>query len=308
MDEEKKPNIFSRVFQACGKMFKKKEESSAKSNLAKGLVIGLIAALIVLVIILIIAFALGAFRGQKPGGATAAAKAIKLKVTIVASKDCTDCWDTSLFTEALKQQPNVTVTGENTVYTSDAKTKDLISKYKLDKVPTILISGNLSDDQELTKFLTSSMGEIIDKVFVLRQIIPPYIELASGQERGKVAITLITDQSCKTCYDAQLHLRALSNIGIITNNVSTVDISSDAGKSLLKQYNIKKVPTFIMTGDLQAYQGLAQVWDQVGTVASDGTYVFTKVELMGTYMDLAKNKIVKVVVSSTAATAPTATQ
>jgi hypothetical protein len=61
---------------------------------------------------------------------------------------------------------------------------------------------------------------------------------------------------------------------------------------LVSKYQIKAVPTMLISGEVGEYKNLTSIWEQVGTVAGDGTYVFTKAELMGTYKDLSKNKVV----------------
>jgi len=142
--------------------------------------------------------------------------------------------------------------------------------------------------------LTPALGDIIDGKFVLRQVIPPYYDVASNKIKGGVNITYLTDQSCKECYDVKLHDRALTNLGVPTTGIKTVDISSDEGKQLVSKYSIKLVPTLILSGEVSEYQTLVQVWKDVGTVTSDGTYIFTDLGVMGgSYKDLSKNQIIK---------------
>ena len=138
------------------------------------------------------------------------------------------------------------------------------------------------------------LGEVIDGVFVFRELIPPYIEVASGNLRGQFSTTYLTDESCEDCYDVNVHMVALNNLGLTVGESSTFDVSSDQGKELLDKYSITKVPTIILSGDLSEYQGLQQVWPLVGEVTSDGSYVFTKMEEMGTYRDLDTGEVVEV--------------
>ena len=140
--------------------------------------------------------------------------------------------------------------------------------------------------------LWTALGEIINKVFVFRQIIPPYIDVATGQLKGKITLTYLTDNACTTCYNVHLHDTALKNLAITPTDTKTVDVSSDEGKSIVTKYSIREVPTILISGEVGEYKSLTSIWSQVGTIASDGTYVLTKAELMGTYYDLSKNKAV----------------
>ena len=99
---------------------------------------------------------------------------------------------------------------------------------------------------------------------------------------------------CDDCYDISLHDTALTNLGLSPKSAATFDVSSDQGKSLVQEYNITKVPTILMSGDLSEYQGLQQVWSLVGEVSDDGTYIFTGLEEMGTYKDLESGKVVEI--------------
>ena len=279
-----------------GKLFAKKEEEqeAKKTTFGKGMVIGIVIAVIILIVVVLVVF--GGRMFNKKGAANPAGKTTinaQLKYTIVTSKSCGDkCWDTNLFFDVLKQG-GATEKGRNTVYIEDAATKKLIDEFKITQVPTILVTGDIDKDAQLKSFFTA-LGETINKTFVLRQVIPPFIDVASGQLKGEVAITYITDASCKECYDVKLHETSLTNFGVPLGNSKTVDISSDEGKALLKQYNITKVPTIVISGQPGEYKSLTSVWSTVGQVASDGSYIFTKLDEMGgPYYDLAKNKLVK---------------
>lgn len=66
----------------------------------------------------------------------------------------------------------------------------------------------------------------------------------------------------------------------------------DAGKTLLKQYNITKVPIMLASPDAKLYASFVQVWPQVGNVAGDGWYVMRNPEVLGTYKDLTTGQVI----------------
>lgn len=261
-------------------------------NFVRGMLAGLAGALILLVIILAIIFGdkikVRFFSKNEETNPSAA----KVRITIITSRTCQECWDVNLFLSALKQN-NIKEIGQETLYFEDKLAKDLVAKYNITRIPTVLIAGELNKDQNLQQ-IWANLGEIIDNVFVFRQVIPPYIEVASGELKGKFFVTFLTVQSCAECYDVNLHQNALLNLGLDAKDAKTVDVASDEGQELVKKYNIKAAPTILLSGDLGEYRGLSQVWPTVGEITQDGTYIFTEVKQMGTYKDLGKNKVVKV--------------
>ena len=292
------------------KFFKKSETDGQKENLIRGLAYGLGGALIIVIVVLLVIFG-GQIKDRiKNGGANSntsptGADAPKLRITVITSKLCGDkCFDINLFLDALKQN-GIKEVGTETLNVEDSQGKALAEKYNITKVPTVLISGELDKNPQLAQAWTA-LGEIIDQVFVFRKLIPPYIEVATGELKGQFSLVYLTDESCSKCYDVKLHDTALGNLGLKTDNSKTVDVSSDEGKDLLKKYAITLVPTILLSGDLAEYSGLQQIWPQVGTIAEDGTYVFTKMDEMGSYMNLKTGKLVEV--APPAETAPITAQ
>ena len=291
------------------KFFKKSETDGQKENLIRGLAYGLGGAIIIIIVVVLVIFG-GQIKDRlKKGGADnntnqTSADAPKLRITVITSKLRGDKrFDINLFLDALKQN-GIKEVGTETLNVEDSQGKALAEKYKITKVPTVLISGELDKNPQLAQ-AWASLGEIIDQVFVFRKLIPPYIEVATGELKGQFSLVYLTNESCSKCYDVKLHDTALGNLGLKTNDNKIVDVSSDEGKELLKKYAILSVPTILLSGDLAEYSGLQQIWPQVGTIAEDGTYVFTKMDEMGSYMNLKTGKLVEV--APPAATAPDAT-
>lgn len=280
------------------KLFNQEKRDDQKNVFIKGLAYGLGGALVILVIILLIIFG-GSIKDRvasfTDGEGSDQVGLSKLRYTVVTSKNCQDdCFNiTNLITAINQEQNNVKETGRDVVYIEDGEGKALVEKYNITRVPTLLVAGDLNKNASLAN-AWQVLGEIINGVFVYREIIPPYIEVASGELKGKISAIFLTDESCEQCYDVNLHNFALNNLGVVPAEVSFVDVSSDQGQNLVSQYNITKAPTILLQGEANEYQGLVQVWELVGEVASDGTYVFTQMDEMGTYRDLATGQIVEV--------------
>jgi thiol-disulfide isomerase/thioredoxin len=127
---------------------------------------------------------------------------------VIGKKDCPDCFDINLLVKAIKQNNlpdkvlqeaanaenaeeamNKAIDAEKNVkvqiveFDSDAG-KKLIEQYKITAVPTILVGGELEENARLSGYW-QSLGEVIDGVFVLRQVIPPYIDLSDNDLKGE---------------------------------------------------------------------------------------------------------------------------
>ena len=62
---------------------------------------------------------------------------------------------------------------------------------------------------------------------------------------------------------------------------------------MIKQYALTKIPTIVLSGDIALYEKLTSVWSQVGTVETNGSYVFRSTEVLGVpYYDLEKEEVV----------------
>lgn len=273
---------------------KQKEGGEKKENLIKGVVYGLGGALIILIIILAIIFR-GPIKDKffSGGASSADPNKVNLRITIITQKDCAQCWDVNLFLDNLKNA-GVNEIGRETLYTEDRQTKNLIEKYNITQVPTILLAGELDKNANLQS-AWEQLGEIIDDVFVLRKIIPPYIDLATGELKGKVSATYLVDETCEECYQVEIHENVLKGYFMLTfQDVKKVDVNSEEGKALVEKYGITAVPTVLLNGEMSEYQGLDQFWQQFGSVADDGTYIFVNLEAVGTYKDLNTGRVVKV--------------
>jgi thiol-disulfide isomerase/thioredoxin len=280
---------------------KKKNETS----LLVGMFYGLGGAAIIVVVVLVLIFAgpfgkddagsdLDLADGSGPGGSVPDQQLdpSKIRITVVTSENCEKCFDMNILLDAFLQN-NVEETGREIVYIEDAQIQPILEKYNITKVPTILVAGELDKDPNLQGFW-DGLGRIVDDVFVLDEILPPYISVETGELKGLVSGTLITDESCAECYDVTLHKTALLNLGVNLETEKTIDVSSDEGKSLIKKYKITKVPTILIYGETEEYRTLNDIWNQYGMVADDGTLVFTGMEVMGSYYDLEADELVEI--------------
>lgn len=229
---------------------------------------------------------------QKQAETEEAKRPADLAMTIITDQSCEDCFSLSSLLQAIKEQ-NVNLKSEQVLDASSDEAAGLIADYKIQKLPTVLVSGEISKEKSLHE-LWPKLGEVVGETFVLRQSGFPYVEVISGKVRGRVEVILLADSSCAECYDVTQHEVILQQaFGIPTENARALDVSFGEGRELRNKYNITLAPTVIIKGDTEAYVSLKPVWPQVGTIEDDGAYVFREgVKRMGVYKDLTTGKVV----------------
>ncbi|MBI5230513.1 MAG: hypothetical protein HY981_04425 [Candidatus Magasanikbacteria bacterium] len=218
-----------------------------------------------------------------------AARPARIDAITIQDKSCADCFDVAPMLKNFSKT-NVVLSSHRAIERNDEEAKTLIAKYKIDKLPTIILRGEVQKNADLKTSL-SRVGSIDGDTFVLRQIGGPYVSVATGEIKGRTELALITDSSCGTCYDVKKHQAILSQFGL-NSKTKIIDINTPEAKTLLEIYKIFLVPTFVLTGDVKEYQGLLKVWPQVGVVKNN-SYIFDKgVASMGVYKDLKTGKII----------------
>ncbi len=227
---------------------------------------------------------------EKIAASVEAAKPANIEVTKILAQSCSDCFDISVVDSALAQL-NVKTSEKTLDYTS-AEAKQLISKYKIIKIPTVLITGEV--EKAGIDFWNQVGTNENDGTLVLR-FGAPYIDPASGAEIGRVQLIELSDKTCSSCYNVSIQENILKQgFGISLSKITGYDVSSSDGTRLVSQYNITKVPTIIMSPDVKYYESIQGIWKQVGTIENDGWYVFRNMQALNgiTYNDLSLNKTI----------------
>ncbi len=202
----------------------------------------------------------------------------RVQVQLITKDDCEQCYDMSGFVKAISSL--LSISDEETISLEDAT--ELIAEYGLTELPAIILSGDLALYPEtLAKLEALGTYDGEDLILTAKQN-PPYWDLTSSEVIGLVSVTYLTDDSCEDCYDVNIHNTVLTNYGVYIAEETTTDISSKEGKKLLEDYNITKVPTIIVSKELIDYSSIIKVWEDVGTVEEDGSYVFRELDLVST--------------------------
>ncbi|MBI4170968.1 MAG: hypothetical protein HY514_04685 [Candidatus Aenigmarchaeota archaeon] len=213
-------------------------------------------------------------------------------LTHILDESCPTCADLTQVINFFKQN-GVKFLSEKTINYDSPEAKELISKFGVQKVPALVISKDVLEYPAVAQAWPQLNATEKQGFYALHTTVPPYRDLATDKIEGLVKVTYLNDSTCANCYDVQVNGQILErNFGLVIANETTIDISSDSGKALLKQYSITKVPIMLASPDAKLYAVFAQVWPQVGDVASDGWFVMRKPEVLGIYKDLSTGQVV----------------
>jgi len=250
---------------------------------------------LVILAVVVVSIIVGAVLLVKPAiNAFNKNSANKAELVIIQPSDCGDCFDIYQVIDFLKNDFQLTFTGEKEYQSNSFTGKKLIKDNDIKVLPTFLIRGTGVEALGLDKILAEgTFGKNEKDLFVYKNIFPPYYDLENKDVKGRFDMIMLTDESCVDCYDVETHKTAFENLIINPTNINKIDVSSDEGKQLVSDYSIVDVPTIVLKGDLDAYQGFKSLWETVGSVEEDGVYVFREagLKLMGRYKNLETGEV-----------------
>lgn len=214
---------------------------------------------------------------------------VKMKVYVVKPSKCDDCFDINKVIDfATTINPKINFKHVIEYTDEDKEAKALIEKYGIEKLPTFVIEGDIERAGFSQIFAPDSINYKDDKLFVYKNINPKYYDIKEEEVRGNFDVMYLVDEKCDECYDIKNHEIALENLMMSPNTTTTFDVASSEGRRVRKLFDIRYVPTILLRGDLSAYENFDSMWEGLGTIESDGTYVFREsgLKIMGPYKDM----------------------
>ena len=220
---------------------------------------------IVLVINIILTSNLSSELKKSSEAAKEAVKPAKIELTVIKNSKCSDCFDISTIVGHIRNV-KLNVTKETAYEFDSAKGKELINKYKIAKVPSVIVTG------EIDKVNIQGLVKNEDAL-LFAQPQPPYTNAVTGKIEGKVDLYLLQDPQCTQCKDINSLITQIKVAGIRISEQKNITPGSDEGKDVIKKYNIRFVPTIILSKDAAAYDIMQSAWPQIGSKEIDGSYV-----------------------------------
>ncbi|MFA5106676.1 MAG: hypothetical protein WC506_07015 [Candidatus Micrarchaeia archaeon] len=208
---------------------------------------------------------------------------------IIYTPSCTQCTDLTQFTAALKQN-GVVFSSEKTVDANTSEGQTYIEKYGATTTPFLVLSEGFGAYDSLAP-QWSNVGRMVGSDYVMDIKLPPYYDLATGQVRGLLSMTVISDKACPTCSDLSVYKGIFEQTGVKIEQFKTLDITDEGAADLAKTYNVSKLPTFILSGDIAAYGSDFETSIKTGGTMVDGAFVFTNYSVIpnATYVDYVPN-------------------
>jgi len=223
-----------------------------------------------------------------------ASKPAEIELTLIAPDDCEECIDGKLLLAEIEKE-DVRVIASERLTSSSQEGVVVIDAYAITRLPAVIVKGEYDKENVASVFETLA-GAVRGDALVIEVQQPVYVDVATGDVIGLVDVTYITDSRCADCYDPVAHKTILQNaFGMTIDHEEMVDARSSYGMDLIETYNITQTPTVLLSSSANAYAKLLQVWQTVGTVEADGTFVFRKSASMGnvTYYDIETGMIIR---------------
>ncbi|OGE41661.1 hypothetical protein A3B45_04715 [Candidatus Daviesbacteria bacterium RIFCSPLOWO2_01_FULL_39_12] len=216
-----------------------------------------------------------------------AARPANVRLIKIITPNCQDCFNVELAVNDFKKQ-NVKVEEEKTLNFDSPEAGASIKQLAIKKVPTYFVTGEVTKNN-LENFVKES-GEIRDNTFIFTKLSPIFVDTETKREMGRVIVTLITDPLCSKCTDVKIVVENFKKAGVKVREIREFSWNSYDGQSVISQYRITKVPTFIFSSEFDLYDSAKSTWQNFGTVENDKTYVTRNLPLP--YRDLTKGQLV----------------
>lgn len=95
---------------------------------------------------------------------------------------------------------------------------------------------------------------------------------------AKINIIKITSKNCSDCFDLEKIINQLRKTNVKIKNEKILDRQDTETQKIISQYNISRLPVFLVTGDLDKNNELISFWKIFGERRDDGkTFLLTKV-------------------------------
>ena len=113
------------------------------------------------------------------------ARPANLTITVVAPESCQRCAVTQPLVDLIRTQP-VFVENVTTLAVTDPAASDLVTRYRLERAPAIIVGGEINKNQTLQQ-LWPKYGSFIDDAVVIYPI-GVFVEIADQRVRGDVSV------------------------------------------------------------------------------------------------------------------------
>ncbi|MBI2144254.1 hypothetical protein HYU17_03845 [Candidatus Woesearchaeota archaeon] len=180
---------------------------------------------------------------------------------IDVSSKCPDCTPLGSILSTVKAA-RLDITKEITLDSKSAESQQLIGKYGIKKLPTVIVTG------ETGKAGISGFAKA-DGALIYLETPAPYVDAATDEVKGLVSLAYINDSSCRECFDMMPAVQQLRS-QIKMKEFKVVEKESEEGKRLVKDYELSRLPAFLVSNAIYEYP-IGEQLAQAGSVKKDKT-------------------------------------
>ena len=189
---------------------------------------------------------------------------------------CVECGSVSSLAENMKSA-GLKEDKYEVVNSNSERGKELIAEHNLTFIPSLLIDSEFSEYWWIIDGLQGRIEKSGD-YFVVKSPSYPYKDLKTGMIKGKVKATYLINKSCEECFDPSSLGGSFKNMGVYFSSEKEVDVSSSEGKKIIYNYNITLIPTIIFSKEILDYKEMEMIFEQIGTIEKDSSFVFRKIK------------------------------
>jgi len=196
----------------------------------------------------------------------------------LVDNNCSDCTSLSQFKTQFEGF-GIKFNSYEVIDSDSIKGKELIKDNNLEFAPVLLLSKNIEEYwwvfESLKNYVTLEKN-----YYVFNTPVAPYMDLVTNKEKGKVDLIEINNNTCLDCFNVSSLKDSFIKMGVYFENEKTIDIESIEGKTMVRKYNITKIPTVILSNGINDYKNLESTLTEAGTIEKDGSFVFRNLDLL----------------------------
>ncbi|NOZ81340.1 MAG: hypothetical protein GXP63_06745 [DPANN group archaeon] len=207
----------------------------------------------------------------------------ELSLVVITDSRCDSCNNAEQVKTTVTDK-NVKILKEETLDMASERAKELIGKYDITKIPSVLVFGE-TDKVSFRDFVKDN------DALVYQKSLPPFSDTASDTIKGIVQATIIKDSSCAACIDLDQLLAQFKESGIVLGTTKELEWTGPEAQEFIRKYAITSIPSLVLSADMGVYGTATETqWKQMGTVEKDGSHVLRSTT--PPYVDTATGKMI----------------
>ena len=107
---------------------------------------------------------------------------------------------------------------------------------------------------------------------------------------AKLEVTKILLSDCKECFDIEAAFESIKKQNVEITKEKTLFLDQSEAKELIRNFNIKKLPAMVISGEVNKTQQLKSFFDGVGEFSDEGNVAYTGIS--PPYYDMSAAKVV----------------